>query len=142
MLLDDGVNEMLHKQAIAADVPSRLKPDLRVHGANGANTFDIVLVEATADDRFPMPDLRALGAAHVLFGGKELPGLRRFRHGLVEPVQPLGQLALDERLELAQVLAALFIQADKIQPAAHILVGCDLSMCRIRHCSRPLWCFE
>ena len=113
VLADDGADQVLEEERIAADVPFRLETDPRMHRTDGAHLFGIGVAEIGGGDMAPVLHLHALGVLHVVVGSKELPEFRRLLDLHVEPVQPLRQFTVDHGLEAAQVVAVRLVETDE-----------------------------
>ena len=87
--LDDGADDLLHHQRIAADIPSRLQADAGVGLADLLHAADVVVVVFGGGDDRPVPLLRALGHRHLAIVGEEFRGRRSRRHLIVEDLQRL-----------------------------------------------------
>ncbi len=110
----DGLDQVIENDCVAADVPARLQADARMRETDGADLGDVAIVEVAGADGRPVIGLCALGPRHVGFVLEEVPHLRGCAQLAVELVEASGQLAVDERLEGTDALAALGIELHEL----------------------------
>ena len=115
LLLHDRLDEMLRDHRVAADIPGRLQADLRVHLANLAHGLLIARAIRRISDRTPVRFLTALCRRDLSIGREKLRGVGVVADLLVEHGQCRREVARQRRLQVAQTLARLVIEADEIQ---------------------------
>jgi hypothetical protein len=102
LLANDGPDQVVGDEGVAADVPARLQADARVGLADGADGPLIILGELGLGDDVPVGLLAPAGRGDVGIVPEVPAGLRRAPDLVVEARQGLGDFRLDQRAQGAQ----------------------------------------
>jgi hypothetical protein len=133
-LADDGLDQVVEDDGVAADVPARLQADAGMREADRAHFGHVALVEGAGADRRPVVDLGTLGPRHVRVVLEEALDLGRCAQALVELVEASRQLPIDDPLQLADALAALAVELHELHAGVEIGIG----RCCLAHGARSI----